>query len=380
MKILYLVNNVSNIGGIAKILSIKAKFFIENYGHEIFIIESDRRERKESVIFSPLINRICLDINYNNILNKNKFNPFSDFNKALRLHKRKLKNILINLKPDIVITLGEEDINFIASIKGNWKLIREYHWTTRLRHVLYNQNSIKNKILTKLANLYESKILMRNFNKIVILSENEKKKFYKNNNNIIVIPNPKTFYCDNKAQLINKKLISIGRLSVQKNFSSLIRIFKKVNEYEPEWILEIYGDGPEKNKLQKMISEMNLYNKVFLKGSTTQIKDILLDSTIFLLSSLWEGMPLVILEAMTCGLPVLSYKCPSGPADLIIDGENGFLIPQGSESLFADRIIEIIKNKELRSKMGQNSKKLSNNYNLENIMFKWQNLFTQLMN
>lgn len=379
MKIVYCTNNVSHIGGIPKVLAIKANALAEIYCHEVFIIESDHHEfLKESAVFSPKVNFVDLDIHYDKIAKVDIWNPFGDYHKAKRLHKQRLKAALKAIDPDVVISLGTEDKLFLTSIRGRWKKVREFHLTTNIREVLYGYQSVKNHIIAKVADFIDFNLFMRGFDKVVLLSEHEKRLYWNRNDKVCVIPNPQTFQSDTVSSLKNKKVISVGRLEYQKNYASLIRIFSIVNKKFPDWKLEIYGDGPDRQFLQKQIDSLGLTGIIELKGNTNHIKEALLDASCFVLSSRWEGMPLVMIEAMTCGLPLISYDCPSGPVDLITEGENGCLIPFGDETEFASKIIALIENEDLRARLGAGAKAKSELFAPERIMSAWHELFENI--
>lgn len=379
MRIVYCTKNVSHVGGVPNVLAIKANALAECYNHDVYIVESDHREFvPESAVFSPAVRFIDLDIHYDRLPKIDHWNPFGDYCRAKRRHKRRLKAVLKEICPDVVVSLGEEDKFFLASIRGCWKKVREFHWTTNIREVLYGHLSTKNHIIAKLADFIDYRLFLQRFDRIVLLSEQEKRLYWNRNKKFCVIPNPQTFRSDRVSSLKNKKLISVGRLQFQKNYDSLIRAFAIVNREFPDWSLDIYGDGPDRVRLQCQIDRLGLTGKVELKGNTKHIREALLDASCFVLSSRWEGMPLVMIEAMTCGLPLISYNCPSGPEDLITDDENGYLIPVGNEAEFATKIMDLIRNDGLRMELGAGSRRASERYAPEKIMAVWHTFFEEL--
>lgn len=379
MKIVYCINNISHVGGMPQVLAIKANVLVERYHHEVYIAESDHRTfLPESAVFSPKINFIDLGIHYDQILRVEQWNPLGEYQKAKRLHKRRLKTIFREINPDVVISMGTEEKSFLPLIRGHWKKIREFHWTTKIRDVLSKPQSKKDQITAKLIDFVERYFVLRRYDRVVLLSEQEKCLYWSKNKNICVIPNPQTFQSNCVSKLKNKKLISIGRLHFQKNYESLIRIFSIVHKRFPDWKLDIYGDGSDKQRLQNQIDDLELTETVVLKGNTKNVKEVLLDASCFVLSSHWEGMPLVMIEAMTCGLPIIAYDCPSGPRDLITDGENGYLIPYGDETAFASKVMELIENDNLRMRLGTEAKAKSELYAIDRIMSIWQDLFESL--
>ena len=156
-------------------------------------------------------------------------------------------------------------------------------------------------------------------------------------------------------------------------------MWKKVVEQYPDWQLEIWGKGEMENALQQQIEELKMEDKVLLKGFTPEPIQKMSQASMYLLSSKYEGLPLVIVEAMSVGLPVVSYMCPTGPKDIIDDGHTGFLIPNGDEDAFVEKVCKLIADEELRQKMGQEALKASENYRVERIAQRWMELFQQLL-
>ena len=172
----------------------------------------------------------------------------------------------------------------------------------------------------------------------------------------------------------------MGRLFRQKNFISLIRIFRIVIDRHPDWELYIYGEGEERENLQNEINRLGLDKKVLLNGRTEDVGQALQGASIFALSSIYEGLPNVVIEAMSFGLPVVAYKCPTGPKDMLTDGCDGFLVDNGNEQVFADRICKLIESENLRKEMGANALAASKRYSPDLVIGEWMTLFRNLVN
>lgn len=152
-----------------------------------------------------------------------------------------------------------------------------------------------------------------------------------------------------------------------------------VNKKHPDWKLEIWGDGPLKRKIQQQIEDAHLSNVVELKGYTYDIPSKLLEASLFVLSSDSEGFPMVLLEAMSCGLPVISSNCKYGPSEIITDGKDGYLVPMRDEKTMAAQINVLIENEDMRKKMGEVAFKTSQKYSVNNIIEQWISLFNSLI-
>ena len=190
-----------------------------------------------------------------------------------------------------------------------------------------------------------------------------------------VIPNPIAI---SKEKAIKKKrIIGVGRLHTQKGFDLLIKAFAKVYESYPEWELVIYGEGPEREDLESLVSQLNV--PVFLPGRTQEIAREMAQSEIFVLSSRSEGMPNVLCEAMGLGLPVISTDCPTGPRELIQEGVNGLLIPVDHEDALASAMKALIEDQGLRQNLGQAAQASVSSFKIEAIASQWESLFKQYM-
>ena len=173
--------------------------------------------------------------------------------------------------------------------------------------------------------------------------------------------------------------IAVGRLVNQKNYESLIRAWAIVYQHHRDWRLEIWGDGALRKCLEELICRLNLEAAVSLKGYTDDIQSKYISASFLVCSSLFEGLPLMMIEAMSAGLPIVSYDCPCGPKDLIQDGKNGFLVPIGDEALLAERICQLIEDEYLRQNMGAAALERAKDFSLEKVLPMWTSLFKELM-
>ncbi|MFG1967415.1 glycosyltransferase [Nonomuraea sp. NPDC049028] len=161
---------------------------------------------------------------------------------------------------------------------------------------------------------------------------------------LIQIPNAVTRLSGGPAALTTKNAVTVGRLAYVKGHDLLIRAWVHVHARHPDWSLRIVGAGPRAAKLQMAIDKRGLRNRVLLEGAARDVGAELDTASLFVLGSRREGMPMVILEAMSKGLPVISYDCPTGPAELITHGFDGLLVEPGKIHAMADAICTLIEN------------------------------------
>lgn len=180
--------------------------------------------------------------------------------------------------------------------------------------------------------------------------------------------------------LENKTIIAAGRLSSEKGFDTLINSFDLIKYKYPDWKLKIYGKGKYKGQLQNLIKEKHLYNQVLLMGPTNQITEKFLESSIFVLSSKYEGFGMVIVEAMQCGLPVVSFDCPRGPREIIKHEHDGILVENQNIEELAKALSKLIDNYEERQRLGANAYESVKRYSIDTIGQEWIKLIEEINN
>ena len=374
MKIVYCLNSIRYLGGIQKVTIVKANALAEIPGNEVYVVVTDNKEGVLTEPLSPKVHLIDLDVNYYQDDWQSKWHVLKGIFIKRREHQKRLKAVLKEVQPDVVISVGQSEKNMIPSIKGKWTKIREFHFTKNYRKM--QAKTIFDKVLANLGDWYDYFVFKtKGYDRIVVLTHEDAEKNWKGYTNVSVIPNPCTFQTTQISSTTSKKVISVGRLNMQKNYASLIRAFKQVVNKHSDWTLEIYGDGPLKIEHERLINHLNLQNNVFLKGFSSDVAKELSSSSIFVLSSIFEGFPLVLIEAMSCGLPVVSYTCPTGPKDMITEGKDGFLVPVNDENGLAEQICRLIEDDVLRVEMGRNALEKSHQYQMESITAQWMQLF-----
>lgn len=369
MKIAYIVESMYNSGGMERVISQKANWLSKQNGIEVSIITYNNKTKPYYFELNESINKINIELkDYNKV-------PGHSIRKNI---KQKLNTLLNEQKFDICISTFGQEFFILNQIKDGSKKIVEFHFSFEVNRCWQKNSSFLNKImgmLKQIRMIYYGK----KFSKIVVLTKSDLSKWERYTKKVVQIYNPITFETKNNSTCENPQVIAVGRLDYQKGFDYLIKAWKYVDEVYPNWKLSIYGGG-EKRVYENLISNFSLKNKVLLRGVSPDIISNYLDSSIFVLSSRYEGFPLVILEAMQCGLPIISFDCPTGPKELITNFENGFLVNKvGDIKSLADSIIKLIEDKVLRKEMGSKAKLTSMRFKEYNIMNQWMVLFNELI-
>ena len=341
MKLVFCLNSLYHVGGSERVWIARLNYLSENTDYQLYLITTDQDKRKIFYEVNSKINLIDLDINYYKDKELNFIKRIFQFKKKQKKHLKKLEKTLNEIQPDIVIGHGTEEKWLLPYFKGKYKIILEHHLEKN-----FLKKSAKNMLYKLKADyfIYKERKLINFYDEFLVLTEQDKEQW--NNDKIKVIPNPLPFYPTEVSSLKNKKIISIGRLEYQKGYDILIDVWNIISKKYPDWILEIYGEGTEREKLQNKINKLGLENSFLLKGVEKNIQSKYLESSIYVMSSRFEGMPMVLLEAMSCGLPIVSFDCPCGPKDMIRNNEDGFLVEFGNIEKMAKKIEELIINGE----------------------------------
>ena len=357
MKILYIVPKINNEGGVARVISVKANYLVENFGYKVHILTQNGGDE-------PLFYSFNEKISFHDIkLKGNKISFFFQYVKAL-------KKAVNTLKPDVIIIcdngLKAYSIPFV--LKKNTPLIFECHGSKYIEEKAQMRYFSASKLKLGFKEFSASR-----FTKFVALSKESLNEW--NVKNGVVISNPLWFEASRFADLQSKKVIAVGRHSYEKGLDRMLQIWQKVNAKHPDWCLEIYGKSNENQKLQKLVNSLNIGNSVTFFDPVKNINDKYLEASIMVVTSRTEGFGMVLIEAMAVGLPCVAYDCPVGPRSIITNNENGFLVENGNIDLFLQKMELLIEDEDLRMQMGKNAQKSVKKYDIDNIMQQWRSLF-----
>ncbi|GAA2869095.1 glycosyltransferase family 4 protein [Nonomuraea rubra] len=195
---------------------------------------------------------------------------------------------------------------------------------------------------------------------------------------IVQIPNAVHKVEQERSRQVSPVVVAAGRLVPQKGFDLLVKAFAQVVPEHPEWRLRIFGTGPRKGQLTGLVEQFGLGDHVALPGRTDRLERELTDASVYALSSRFEGLPMVMIEAMTHALPVVAFDCPTGPKDVLTDGVDGLLVPPRDVDALAAALNRVIADRDLRLRMGRAALRTSRAYGPEQVMPLWEDLFAEL--
>lgn len=377
-KIVYCTPALYMAGGVERVLSLKANYFADHFGYDITIILT---EGKDIPFFYPLSDKIKvinLDINFEELWSCPFIKKVIVYLQKQRLYKKKLTSELMRIKPDMTVSLLRREINFLTSINDGSKKIGELHINrANYRNFEKNESNFLKNFFSRFW-MRDLVCNLRKLDKFVVLTEEDKSQ-WQELTNVVVIPDPLSFQTDTLSPLSSKKVLAAGRYVYQKGFDLLLQAWAIVDKQNQEWELAIYGQG-DREPYEQLIDKLNIdRNRCHLHGPTNDIKQEYFNSSIFAFSSRFEGFGMVLVEAMSCGLPVVSFDCPCGPKDIISNGIDGILVPNGDVKQFAKSLLYFIDHSEEIRRFSNNAQVKSKQYSLDILSLRWKELFDTLM-
>jgi len=376
MKIIYCTHSTCNPGGMERVLLNKVTYLSQLPGWEVAVVTTDQHQRPPFYPFPEKVRMTDLGINYSEDNEKGAWKKITGYLRKRKEHKRKLTALLLKEKPDIVVSLYPSESSFIPDIKDGSKKVLELHYCKFFR-LQYGRKGLLGWI-DKLRTRQDEQIVRR-FDKFVVLT-NEDRGYWGNLPNIEVIPNAAMHVSDAYSDVMNKRVIAVGRLDYQKGFDRLIQAWELV-QYTgkfTDWKLDIFGQGEWREMLQQMIDKAELQDTVRLNKPTKQIGEEYVKSDMLVMSSNYEGFPMVMIEAMACGLPVVSFDYKCGPKDIIQSGINGLLVPNGDIQALADAMMKVMEDEAYRKMLSLNARKVVDTYSEQAVMSQWIRLFTSI--
>lgn len=376
MKLIYCTHSTYNPGGMERVLLNKVTYLSQLPGWEVAVVTTDQHQRPPFYPFPEKVRMTDLDINYSDDNDKGAWKKITGYLRKRKEHKRKLTALLLKEKPDIVVSLYPSESSFIPDIKDGSKKVLELHYCKFFR-LQYGRKGLLGWI-DKLRTRQDEQIVRR-FDKFVVLT-NEDRGYWGDLPNIEVIPNAAMHVSDAYSDVMNKRVIAVGRLDYQKGFDRLIQAWELVQHTGKftDWKLDIYGQGEWQEMLQQMIDKAELQNTVCLNRPTKQIGEEYVKSDMLVMSSNYEGFPMVMIEAMACGLPVVSFDYKCGPKDIIQSGINGLLVPNGDIQALADAMMKVMEDEAYRKMLSLNARKVVDTYSEQAVMAQWIRLFTSI--
>ena len=386
MKLLYTTHSLSNPGGMERVLVNKITWLKKHTDWEILVVTTDQKGRD---LFYPVpegVRIVDLGINYSDDNGKGFLGKFLGYLRRRRVHREKLEKLVMEERPDIVDCQYPGECGFVPALKDGSRKVMELH-QSKLFHYQYNRSG-----LMGLADRYRAwtdERLVRKFDRFVVLTE-EDAAMWGDIPGMRVIPNAALnlgtavtrTYESGTADSIEdrKRVIAVGRLDYQKGFDRLIDawgIVQKDGRFA-DWRLDIFGQGEWRKMLQNQIEGLGIENSVRLNSPVKDIDNEYSHSSFLVMSSHYEGFPMVMVEAMSLGLPVVTFDYKCGPKDIIDHGKNGLMVKDGDIQGLADAMMALIASPGTLAGMAVEARKVTEKYSEDKVMGMWVRLYEGL--
>lgn len=385
-KIVYCTPALYSAGGVERVVSFKASYFAEQLGYDVTIIVTEGKGRACFFPLSDKVKVVNFELGFEDLWKAPFLHKVLLYLSKQNKYKKRLSVELMRIRPDITISMLRREINFLTSVKDGSKKVGELH-VNRANYRNFESND--SNPLKRLFSWFWMKSLvvhLKKLDQLVVLTE-KSMVAWPELENVTVIPDPIPLSLPKPNGTNPKRIITIGRYAYQKGYDLLLKAWaeieklKELVEYKEvkEWTLDIYGQG-DRTDYRQLMAELGIdANRCHLNGPVNDVGQVYKDSSIFVLSSRFEGFGLVLVEAMASGLSVVSFDCPAGPDEIITDGYDGLLVPSGDVKLLAQKLMLLMADKKLRTRLSQNARRSAQRYEMNSIAGKWVDLFNKLM-
>ena len=376
MKIIYCIASVYNPGGMERVLLNKVRWLSERDGYEVAVVTTDQQGRPPFYAFPEKVRMTDLGINYSVDNGRAPIAKIISYFHKRRRHRKALTELLLREKADIVVSLYPSESSFIPSIRDGSKKVLELHYCKYFR-LQYGRSGLLG--LADRFRTRQDERIVRRFDRFVVLTR-EDAGYWGALPNLQVIPNAALQIPDVRHDGASRRVIAVGRLDYQKGFDRLLQAWALLPEdLRADWRLDLFGQGEWEPMLRQMTGDLGIDGSARVNRPTKDIFREYAESAFLVMSSHYEGFPMVLIEAMACGVPGVCFDFKCGPKDIIRDGENGLTVPEGDVPALARAMERLMRDEGLRAQMSARAREVTGIYSEENVMEQWEKCFQDLL-
>jgi glycosyltransferase involved in cell wall biosynthesis len=367
MKLIYCHADVYNPGGMERVLLNKLRGWVGR-GYETMVVTTDQHGRPPFYEFPPEVRMVDLGINYKDDNGKNPIAKTLGYLRRRKKHRKALTELLMRERPDIVVSLFPSESSFIPDIQDGSLKMLELHFNKQFR-LQYNRKGLlglADRIRTK-----QDERLVRKFDNFIVLTRQDA-EMWGDLPNLSVMPNAVVTAPHIEHKSDNHRVIAVGRLDYQKGFDRLLDAWALIpSELRKFWRLDIFGQGEWEEKLKQQIMTLGIGESAAVNQPTDRIFDEYAASDFLVMTSHYEGFPMVMIEAMACGVPTVCFDFLCGPRDIIANGINGIIVPEGNLQALSTAMQQLMEHPEQLARMSDQAKRISEEFSQEVIMRRW---------
>lgn len=375
MKLVYVLGGNYDANGMCSIITKKINWYAENTDWEIVaLLTESARGREFYFPLHPSVKIVNFELDFDELDVMPKFKKLVRYSKKQKQYKKMFSDFLFSYRPDVVVSAMRREINFLSDIKDGSFKVGELHFCRNIYRV-FTHPHLPGFLCRAITRYWQGRLLkqIRRLDAFVVLTD-EDRKAWGNVPNIHVIPNFITDIPSVRSLCQNKTVVAVGRYTWQKGFDMLLRVWRKVEEVRQDWQLKIIGAG-DSSEYSRLAQELQL-KCVEFSGPVKDVNEVFGQSSIMAFSSRYEGFGMVLIEAMACGVPTVSFACPCGPSDIITDGNDGYLVPAFDIDMFAQRLLSLMSADKERIEMGLRARDNIMRFRQVDVMRRWMALFT----